>query len=396
MTEMKRCIYCRQEKPVDEFSEEHIVPQFMGGSSECKAAVAHNVCRRCNALFGRFVDAAVAKGFFMNSNENGAWQACFDYDENNGNVFPLIYFGKCTELESAEEEVEVWLGPDGGTAWDFHESRGEDFDTFAGGDPLLRRKDRSSRVYVFQASAVPYWLFSNLMSAPAHFKEEPVFIGADSNIEAQLPAERKKGTLCRKDATAIAERDRIRQLLDQGGQIQHALKLDTLFDVRFLAKLAIAFGHQLFGEDYGTLHYTDRLRTLLWTRRENLDPEQHRIRMRPYFSGLQDYSMKPFSFPLGFVFIFKYVDGELALAIVFPSGHLVQVSITDRTADADFEISAYAFEEHVIIAVPQLNKTVGPIKLHEYVLWTLGSLHIAELDAIKARITPRSKLPPLR
>jgi hypothetical protein len=118
--------------------------------------------------------------------------------------------------------------------------------------------------------------------------------------------------------------------------------------------------------------------------------------MRPYFSGLQDHSMKPFSFPLSFVFIFKYVDGELALAIVFPSGHLVQVSITDRTSDGDFEISAYAFEEHVIVAVPQLNKTVGPIKLHEYVLWTLGSIRIAELDAIKARITPRSELPPLR
>lgn len=397
MTEMKRCIYCREEKPAEDFSEEHIVPQFMGGSSECNAAITHDVCQRCNGLFGRFVDAAVAKGFFMNGNENGAWLACFDYDQNNGNVFPFIYFGKCTELQCAEgEEVEVWLGPDGGTAWDFHESRGEDFDAFAGGDPLLRRKDRSSRAYVFQASAVPYWLLSNLRSAPAHFKEEPIFIGADLDIEAQLPAQRKKGTLCRKDETAIAERDQIRQLLDQGRQIQHALKLDLLFDVRFLAKLAIAFGHRLFGEDYGALDYTDRLRTLLWTRRTNLELEQHRVRMRPYFSGLQDYSMKPFSFPLGFVFIFKYVNGEFVLAIVFPSGHLVQVSITDKTADPDFKISPHSFEEHVIIAIPQLNKTVGPIKLNDYVLWTTGSYRMAELDAIRARMTSRANLPPLR
>ena len=397
MTEMKSCIYCREEKPADEFSEEHIVPQFMGGSSNCDAAITKDVCQKCNSRFGRFVDAAVAKGFFMNGNESSTWQACFDYNEINGNVFPLLYFGKCAELQCAEgEEVEVWLGPDGGTAWDFHESRGEDFNSFAGGDPLQRRKDQLSRVYVFQASTVPYWLLSNLRSARAHFKEEPIFIGADSDIEAQLPAERKKGALCRKDAAAIAERDRIRELLDRGRQIKHALNLDTLFDVRFLSKLAIAFGHKLFGEDYGNLHYTDRLRTLLWTRRKNLDRELHRVRMRIYFSGLQDHSMQLFSFPRGFVFIFKYVDGELALMIVFPSGRFVLVPMTDKSVDPDFKIGPDSFDEHVIVSVPQLSKTIGPIKLWEYVSWKSGAYRIAELDSINTRITPRTALPPLR
>jgi hypothetical protein len=396
MTEMKRCIYCLAEKPANSFSEEHIVPQFLGGSSDCHAAITRSVCQRCNSLFGRFVDAAVAKGFFMNGNER-TWQACFDHDECNGNVFPLIYFGKCTALKCAEgEEVEVWLGPDGGTCWDFHESRGEDFYAFAGGDPLLRRKDRQSRVYVFQASAAPYWLLSNLKSATAHFKEEPIFIGADSDIEAQLPTERKKGTLCRKDTSAIAERDKIRHLLDRGGPINHALSLDTLFDVRFLAKLAIAFGHKLFGERYGTLHYTDRLRALLWTRRTNLNPEQHRVRMRSYFRGLQDHSMQLFSFAQGFVFIFKYVDGELALMIVFPSGRFVLVPMTDKSVDLDFKIDMTSFEEHVLVSVPQLSQTLGPIKLWEYVAWKAGGHRITELDAITARITPRTALPPLR
>jgi hypothetical protein len=75
---------------------------------------------------------------------------------------------------------------------------------------------------------------------------------------------------------------------------------------------------------------------------------------------------------------------------------IIQVSITDKTVDPDFKINAHSFEEHVIIAVPQLSKTVGPIKLNEYVLWTLGSYCVAELDAIKARMTPRANLPPLR
>ncbi len=397
MTEAKRCIYCRETKPLAEFSEEHIIPRFMGGASACAAAVTDDACVRCNGLFGRFVDAAVAKGFFLNAQESGAWRACFDYDRINGNVFPLVYFGKCTEIQCVDgEEAEVWLCPEGGTAWHVHEARGEDFATFAGGDPYLRRKDESSRAYVFQASTVPYWLLSNLKSAVAHFKEEPIFIGANSDIEAQLTTERIKGRLCRKDTVAIAERDQIRTLLDRGSQIKHALKLDTLFDVRFLAKIAIAFGHKLFGEEYASLSYTDMLRTFLWTRRTNLKPEDHQIKMFSYFAGLENYAMKPVSFPLGFVFIFKYVEGDAVLAVIFPSGHQVQVSITDKTVDPEFSVKDRFTGEHVLVSVPQLGQTFGPVGFSEYLSWTLGSNPIPELDHVKARITPRSSLPPLR
>jgi hypothetical protein len=118
--------------------------------------------------------------------------------------------------------------------------------------------------------------------------------------------------------------------------------------------------------------------------------------MRTYFSGLQDYSLKSMVFPLGFAFIFKYVNGDLVLAIVFPSGHFVQVSITDKTIDPDFDVKDRFAGEYAIIAVPQLRKTLGPIKLVDYSLWTLGSYRIAELDEVKARITVRTKLPPLR
>jgi HNH endonuclease len=395
MTETKKCIYCREDKPVAEFSEEHIIPKFMGGSSECYDAVTNDVCDQCNSLFGRFVDASVAKGFFLNSIEGTAWQGCFDYDEKNGNVFPLTYLGKCDELEFDEgEEVEVWLCPDGGTAWDLHEKRSEDFQAFSGGDPLLRRKDRLSRTYVFFRSEVPYWVLSNFQSLPSHFKEEAIFFGTDIDIEDRMPIGRAKGVFCRKDATAIAERDKIRQPLDKERMIHHEVKLDLLFDVRFLAKLAIAFGHQLLGNGYGTLQYTDMLRTLLWTRRANLDPAQHRIRMRSYFAGLQDYAMRPIRFPLGFSFVIKAVQSDIVLAIVFPSGHSVQVSITDTSVDTAFDLKNYSIRDHVLISIPQLKRTIGPVNLDDYVAWAIGSHSIPDLDDAKARISPREKLPP--
>lgn len=397
MTETKRCIYCCKEKPVADFSIEHIIPKFMGGSSTCAAAITSDACRQCNSLFGRFVDAAVAKAFFLNAFESSALAGCFDYDENNGNVFPLMYFGRCAEIQCAEgEEVEVWRCPDGGTAWHFHKIRDNEFATFAGGDPLLRRKDQSSRVYVFQASEHPYWLLSNLRSAAAHFKGEPIFIGADSDFEDRLSIERKKGMLCRKDVAAIVERDKIRALFNRGLPIQDSLTVDTLFDARFLTKIVIAFGHKLFGNDYRALHYTDMLRAFLWTRRTDLRTEDHQIRGLSYCAELQDNSMKPVSFPLGFVFMVKYVEGNAVLFLIFPSGRCVFVPITDNTFDPDFSVKDRFTGEHVLISIPQLGQTIGPLGCNEYVAWALGDHRIPELDNIVARITPRNRLPALR
>ena len=187
MNETRRCIYCSETKSADQFSQEHIIPQFMGGSSECVAAVTHDVCKKCNSLFGRFVDAAVARGYFLQSIEPSAWAGCFDFDGNAGNVYPLTYFGRSREIQfGPDEEVEVWLCPDGGTAWHIHGKQPEDFNALAGGDPVLRRKDETSRVYSFISSERPYWVLSNLKSVQFHFTEEPIFLGSDLDIESKL------------------------------------------------------------------------------------------------------------------------------------------------------------------------------------------------------------------
>jgi HNH endonuclease len=136
MSRTKRCIYCWKWKPLDQFSEEHIIPRFMGGASNCPGCVTNDVCKSCNSLFGRFVDSTVARGFFQNSIEHGAWEACFDFNENSGNAYELTYFGKSRELDfGGDTDVEVWLCPDGGSAWHIHERQPEDFDSLAGGDP---------------------------------------------------------------------------------------------------------------------------------------------------------------------------------------------------------------------------------------------------------------------
>lgn len=109
------CIYCSKRTTAADFSLEHLIPQFMGGNAACPDVATRDVCRRCNSLCGRFVDAPVARGFFQNSIDNGAWQHCIRFDAAAGNVFPLIYLGTCVEIAfNDNEESEVWLAPDGG------------------------------------------------------------------------------------------------------------------------------------------------------------------------------------------------------------------------------------------------------------------------------------------
>jgi len=397
VSQTNRCIYCTEVKPLNEFSEEHIIPQFLGGTSECPASVTNDVCQRCNSLFGRFVDAPVARGYFLRSIEQGSWRGCFDFNESTGNVYALTYFGKSRELEFGDnEEIEVWLCPDGGTAWHVHTKQAEDFSALAGGDPVLRRKDQSSRVYNFLASQHPYWAFSNFKSVQAHFTEEPIFHGTDTDIEGQLEQGRTKGKFCQKDSAALQERDRILALLDERRPLDHLIQMDLLFDVRFLAKLAVAFGFNILGDDFGNLRYTEMLRKLLWTRRANLETVQHQVRMKAYFNGLQDYSFRYISVPLSFVFLVKAFKEGVVLGIVFPSGHYAQVSITDSTIDSDAELLGSKVKDHVFVSIPQLSKTIGPIDLPRFIAWKLGSHKIVELDDIAGRLTDRSAMPRLR
>ncbi|AXK79983.1 HNH endonuclease [Pseudolabrys taiwanensis] len=395
--ESRTCIYCCEIKPDNEFSEEHIIPQFMGGSSDCKEAVTRDVCQRCNSIFGRYVDAPVAKAFFQNSVEYNAWESCFDYAPDSGNVFPLIYFGLNRNLALEDGEVaEVWLAPDGGTAWHIHEDHGEDFDTFAGGDPVRRRREKTGRVYSFLASEHPYWFLSNMRSVQSHFHGEPIFLGTETDLEHQLPSKRIKGRFCRKDPEAQAERAAIRTVIDTQKPLNNRVPMDLLFDVRFLAKLAIGFGHSLFGPEYGDLQHTATLRRLLQTRRSNLDTASPTVRMKTYFTNLQDLSLKPFRVPAGFVFFLTAVKKDAVLAIIFPSGRTAQVSITDSAVDAAFNAADKLKEERVFVSFPQLKRTIGPISMFEYIAWRTASHRIPTLDHILRRLTSRSAMPALR
>jgi HNH endonuclease/integrase-like protein len=65
---MKTCIYCDQEKADDEFSDEHIWPDALGGDFlPPETWRTDDVCRRCNSLSGVFVDGSFIRSWIGNA-----------------------------------------------------------------------------------------------------------------------------------------------------------------------------------------------------------------------------------------------------------------------------------------------------------------------------------------
>ena len=85
---MKRCLYCDQEKSESEFSEEHVLPQAVGGNlSPRNPFKTSDVCRRCNNLCGWFLDAGFIKNWFTQAGRAEEARRRVRFDQNT--IFPL-------------------------------------------------------------------------------------------------------------------------------------------------------------------------------------------------------------------------------------------------------------------------------------------------------------------
>jgi len=56
---LKTCIICRTEKDEKEFSDEHVIPDALGGYYHI-----YTVCKNCNSILGRKVDSKLTNHIF--------------------------------------------------------------------------------------------------------------------------------------------------------------------------------------------------------------------------------------------------------------------------------------------------------------------------------------------
>lgn len=257
---MKLCIYCRQEKPDDEFSLEHVIPQFLGGSQSPDSLKTRDACKRCNSNLGLFVDASFEKDFLVFNNLTSNSHAFFDPNKPIG--LPIQCMGKSLHVppELSETEIcEYWLGPLGEQIiW--VRPNDERMYWYSGGNPR-DVKSQKSRAYFICSERTNKNPLLTLLTFKEAFSGRKV-----TKIMCTEVADFDLSEIGFSQPDEL-DQERIPFFIDKcgGGKEQHnQLMLNAAYDQRFLTKLGLGISYCLFGQKILESDYGEELQKALW------------------------------------------------------------------------------------------------------------------------------------
>ena len=396
-TDLKNCIYCGFDWPVTEFSLEHIWPDALGGDFLPALFKTRNVCKRCNSLAGRFVDGAFLKSWFGQAERATGNQEYLDLDINSNSITSLSYMGPIADgPQESDKMYEMWLGPCGIHiihVWDRVEN-GELWDIYAGGDPVARKKN-PGRVYISLTTINTQWIALALRSIKAQFKAAERFI-----VNAQLPDEwrhlAKPINGSEPDQTNDLKVVKFVQDASRNGDfVGHNIKITRYLDHRFLTKIALGIGFQIFGTKFLSTEYASCLRTAM----REANPEKRGempVRGSGFFDSVAGDQLKAMAFPGGWVIHMRVVADCLALMIITPSGRRMMIAISNTPElwnNAEFD----QYKEGVFyVVVPPLGAATGPLSMPEYLNHMLKNKAHPSLAEFESRRVSKSSLPPCR
>ncbi len=390
--ELMRCYYCGFEKPPSDFSDEHIWPDALGGDELPSFWRTNNVCRACNSMSGVFVDGAFIRGWAGSAERGSGARDYMSLTEPGRSSLPLDYLGKLVDAPANDGEIaEWWAGPCGAHIVHFRPGETEDlWTTYLGGDPRAK-KSHAGRAYIALASAEEYWVIVALQSFKKHFgraKRHVVTSGLPPEWTAFAPVDRSDPV----QASDLVVVDSINEAAKTKKSVHAQVVIQTDAGNRFLAKLGLAIGCQLFGAEFGDHVEGANLRRFF----RQPDPKRREsipIHGAGYFSSKAPADLDILTWTGGWVLIVQVVRGNLAVMIITPGGRRMGLKITDDTTLlAKLDVR---YRDGICwLTIPSISKAVGPLTLPEYVAHLTGSILNPELLAIEhARIDP-SALPP--
>ena len=380
------CIYCERSKDDSEFSLEHIFPQELGGNLSSDLFKTRSVCARCNSLMGLFVDGMFLKNWFRVAYNAESAREYIDITSPSS-VEPLIYMGQIKSLSLSNDEVcELWLGACGSVYYHFHAADEKRFQPYAGGDPIKRKAD-PGRVYLFLTSKQPLWSQLALRSFVTAFPKARRFAGNfgiadDPGRIVEAP-----------DNIADEHLRRLAPLLNQEHSCEISYKLG--FEGRWLAKLAVGLGVNLFGPSFLQTTYAKSLHLALWEQDPN-KRAQIPVRGTGFLSDTVDQTDSVMGWAGGYTIRLHAVDDIFVLTIHLPNQKSLHVVISDEPSLWESqEFNKFRLGQ-IYISFPLLGRFVGPIGLDEYIGHRVKAKPVPELEAIeRMRIDP-STLPPCR
>jgi HNH endonuclease len=367
-----QCWYGAHQRPVAERSVEHIWPNAFGGSHSPDWFKTHDVCKRCNNLIGQFVDAEFVRTFFGTSLRLTAHLPFIDV--NNPKPMPLIYMGKQSVGPGEAEVCETWVGPRGEAIYFFHCVDRIDFDGYAAGDPIRRHKD-PGRVYFGLTRPNSFWLYLAIASIKAKFEGAEIRSltkFSDASFAKQFAPETTQSEL---------DRTYVRPLwIERYQKVHQVLSMD--YGARLQAKLALGFGHALFGSEFAKQPYADTLRQGLWHRTSSGKDLPHLIGKSFWLPDDKLFNAN-FTHNGAFTLLFSrsyegawvsaFLSGKSMHTLMLPRNQILASPFFDRFTN-----------NFVVLLYPALNQFVGPLPAVTYTMHRRGHL-IPQLSEIEAR-----------
>ena len=362
----RTCLTCAREAPLPEFLDSPIWPEALGGKLAPFPFRSPALCRACRELAQVQIDGAFLKSWFMQAELARAAQAFLD--PQNPGPAALAYLGTMTDVPVAEGEVcDRWAGLAGEAIYHIHAKQEDGWFGFGRTGDGQATPTEPGEVTLILASPSQYWSRIAVLSLAAHF-----------------PAAKR---WCVDDFAALQGLDPgLAQTLAAGegpfsqGQPGHQKVINSGlgedFSPRFLIRLAMGLGDALFGAAYRTLAYARQLRRAFW---------QHKPQIRRFTGQKQSFAMQG-----AWTLTLAVAGDQLGLAIVTPTGRVLDIVIADDRALWASDAFDYLRAGTVHIAIPQRRLFAGPLLLGECLAHQSGArLHsgIARLEAM--RVTPR-------
>lgn len=378
-----KCIYCLQDKDEQEFSLEHVLPQFLGGASAPQILKTRSVCKKCNNNLGLFVDASVAKNFLVFGCLSSMYRAYYDPENQIG--LPLQCMGECDLKPPFMDESEVcesWIGPFGEQIY-WIRPKDERLYSYMGGNPRTV-KNVVTRAYFFinqNTSKNPMVAWCSFENAFKGTRVKKIFCGIVYGADPKdigfseldnIDLQRKEYFF---NAFKIQPTRSIRQVWNIN------------WDIRFFAKTAIALASIFVGELFFKTEYFHNLNKALW---DVANKEKELIKGQAFLSEPDDVLKQFLSEKEAVVLVLQQIGGNLSFTL----------SISDALTSTILAAENIEYNEAigdglVYVFYPPLKKCIE-LTFPEFLAHKLGvieNLELKNMHSFKDRYDQVTLLP---
>jgi hypothetical protein len=384
LKESKKCIYCNQIKNAKEFSLEHIFPSALGGKYlDYNLFKTHNVCKDCNNRFGLYVDGMFLKSFFI---KNEIFNHYLDWIEENENMtIPFVFMGTLEEAHINHpyyKYCDYWIWAGGSRVYHFHNNYNQFFNSYVGGHPIkFKNKKEAGEVYLVGAKEnIDEKLFKiMLFSFKEHFKYQKRF---SVNIKLNLIDRRTKKNNKIKffdepDEMQKNIKNKILKIANQEHKLLITIQQGN--EWKFLSKLSIGLGYNLFGNDY--LESKDYKIFYNIINAENIDEIKNILMETPVMgdflsnmtSSLKNIG-KIMAFKGGHTLLFQIINNELYFVMwLYNEKYPFVIKIlSDVSKFKKNELLEKYKNGFVYLCIPAKKISIGPMDLLSYMAYLIG------------------------